>query len=238
MSDQIRTLIVEDEEMIRLVLAETLRRAGHVVTTASSGEEALDLLQESGFDVILLDLMLGSRVDGQRVLEAVRWRWPGTVVIILTGHGTLESAMQAIREGVEGYLLKPVAPEEVRQAVDEALYRRKKLQEAQGAEAEAVLERGPFVIDLRRHTASLDGQLLDLSSREFLLLAHLMQSAPQVVSSKELVEAVREYRPEFEYEARDIIKWYIFRLRQKVEPDPAKPRHILNVRGVGYRFAE
>ncbi|NIQ77576.1 MAG: response regulator, partial [Anaerolineae bacterium] len=70
---------VDDEDSIRFLLQETLQRVGHIVTTASSGEEALQKLQDGEFDVILLDLMLGGRVDGQRVLEAVRWRWPATV---------------------------------------------------------------------------------------------------------------------------------------------------------------
>jgi DNA-binding response OmpR family regulator len=239
MSEPLRTLIVDDEESIRLVLKETLERVGHVVTTAASGEQALDRLQESSFDLIVLDLMLGGAVDGQRVLEAARWRWPATVVVMLTAHGTLDSAVEAIREGVDGYLLKPASPEQVRRAVDEAFYRRKKLLEAEEAEeGERLLQKGPFTVDLRRHTATVDNQPLDLSPSELVLLAHLMQNAPQVIAAKDLVSVVREYEPEHSHEAREIIKWYIHRLRQKIEPDPAFPRYILNVRGVGYRFVE
>ncbi len=239
MDESISTLIVDDEERIRFVLKETLQRVGHTVTTASSGEEALDLLHDTPFDVLLLDLMLGGAIDGQRVLEAVRWRWPATVVVMLTAHGSLESAVEAIREGVDGYLLKPVKPEEVRKAVQEALYRRKKLRESEEAAAEApVLQKGAFTIDLQRHTAAYNGQPLDISPRELALLTHLIQKAPEVVTTKELVAVVRDYSPEYEYEARDIIKWYVYQLRQRVEPEPSKPRHILNVRGIGYRFAE
>ncbi len=239
MTDQLRTLVVDDEERIRFFLRETLERVGHLVTVASSGEAALDRLQDTFFDVILLDLMLGGAVDGQRVLEAVRWRWPATVVVMLTAHGSLESAVEAIHEGVDGYLLKPVKPADVRQAVEEALYRRKKLIEAEATEGEEeILRQGPFALDLKRHTATVDGRPVELSPRELSLLAHLMRHAPEVISPKDLVAVVRDYRPEFEHEAREIIKWYIYRLRQKVESDPSNPRHILNVRGVGYRFAE
>jgi DNA-binding response OmpR family regulator len=189
--------------------------------------------------VVVLDLMLGGRADGQRVLEAIRWRWPRTVVIMMTGHASLESAVEAIQEGVDGYLLKPVKPEKVRQAVDEALQRREKLLDAQEAEpGDHLLQRGPFTIDLKRHTATFEGEPMDLPPRELKLLAHLMQSAPNVVGAKELVSAIRGYRPEHAYEARNIIKWYIYRLRQEVEPDPSHPRYILNVRGIGYRFEE
>jgi DNA-binding response OmpR family regulator len=122
--------------------------------------------------------------------------------------------------------------------VEEALYRRQKLLEAeQQARGGHLLRRGPFIVDLERHEAQFEGRPLDLSPRDFTLLVHLMQNAPQVVGPKELVRVVRQYEPEHMHEAREIIKWYIHRLRKKVEPDPSQPRYILNVRGVGYRFA-
>jgi len=238
MVDLLRTLVVDDEERIRFFLKETLERVGHAVTTAASGEEALDRLQDTAFDLAILDLKLGGPIDGQRVLEAIRWRWPATVVIMLTAHGSLDSAVDAIQEGVDGYLLKPVRPAEVRRAVDEALYRRKKLLEAERqAGGQHLLQRGPVTVDLERHQAMFEGRSLDLSPRDFTLLVHLMQNAPQVVDPKDLVRVVRQYEPDHMHEAREIIKWYIYRLRQKVEPDPSNPRYILNVRGVGYRFA-
>jgi DNA-binding response OmpR family regulator len=199
MAEQNHTLVVDDDEGVRFFLEETLRRDGHIVVAASSGEEALDRMRDAFFDLVMLDLKLSGRVDGLRVLEAVRWRWPETVVVILTAHGSLESAMAAIREGVDGYLLKPVEPDEVRKAVQEAL---------------------------------------ELTSREFKLLVHLMQNAHRVVSPRELVQVVGQYEAEDLYEARQIVKWYIHRLRRKVEPDPSSPRYVLNVRGVGYRFRE
>ena len=235
MAELIRALVVDDEERIRYFLEETLRRVGHVVATASSGEEALDLLRDTSFDVAVVDLNLGGRVDGLRVLEALRWRWPGTAVVILTAHGSLESAMAAISEGVDAYLLKPSKPAEVRQAVQEALERRKNLRgQAEGRE----IRRGGFFVDLEQHLATRDGQPLDLTPQELKLLAHLMQNAPRVVPPLELVQVMREYKLEDPYEARQIIKWYVHRLRRQVEPDPSNPRHILNVRGVGYRFKE
>jgi len=239
MTEQIRTLVVDDEAGIRFFLEETLRRAGHAVVTASSGEEALDRLRETPFELAVLDLKLGGRVDGLRVLEAVRWRWPETVVIILTAHGSLESAIAAIREGVDGYLLKPVEPDEVRQAVREALARRERLARSKEVDEEQhLLQQGSFSVDLKKHLAILDGRPLDLTPSEFKLLFYLMQNAQRVISPRELVQAVREYECEHEREAREIIKWYIHRLRRKVEPDPSSPRHILNVRGVGYTFKE
>jgi DNA-binding response OmpR family regulator len=235
MTDLIRALVIDDEERIRYFLTKTLERVGYVVVTASSGEEALDMLRDTAFDVAIVDLNLGGHVDGLKVLEAIRWRWPGMAAVILTAYGSLESAMAAIREGIDGYLLKPAKPEEVREAVKQALERRGSLQKA---EESRIVQRGPFSVDLEQHLATRDGETLDITPQELRLLVHLMQNAPRVIAPPELVRVVREYDPEDLYEARQIIKWYIHRLRQQVEPDPSSPRHIMNVRGVGYKFKE
>lgn len=243
MARQIRSLIVDDEAGIRFFLEEALQQVGHSVVTVSSGEEALDRLREARFDLILLDLKLGGRVDGIRILESVKWRWPATVVIILTAHGSLDSSLAAIREGVDGYLLKPVEPEELWQVVEEALNRRSKLarayeQREEDEEKGQILQSGPFTVDLEKQMAAMAGQLLDLNASEFALLAHLMQNAYSAVRPPELVKVVRGYECDHLNEARQIIKWYIHSLRQKVEPDPSQPRYILTVRGIGYRFVE
>ena len=102
MEEQIRTLVVDDDEGVRFFVGETLRRVGHSVMEASTGDEALERLREGAYDLVVLDLKLGGRLDGIRVLEAAKWRWPEAVVVILTAHGSLESAISAIREGVGG----------------------------------------------------------------------------------------------------------------------------------------
>ncbi|MBN1977839.1 MAG: response regulator transcription factor [Anaerolineae bacterium] len=236
MSEVVRTLIVDDEEGIRSTLKEALQRGGYVVATASNGEEALDLLRETSFDAAVLDLNLGGRVDGLRLLEAIRWRWPRTAVVILTAHGSLESAIAAIHQDVDDYLLKPVKPSEVRQVLQRALDRRS--QADQKPREQHVVQRGSFFVNLDQHLATKDGRALELTSQELRLLVHLMQNSHRVVPPPELVRVVQEYDAEDLYEARQIIKWYIHRLRQQVEPDPHNPRHIVNVRGVGYMFKE
>jgi DNA-binding response OmpR family regulator len=239
-AESLQTLVVDDEQGIRFFLEKTLTKAGHNVTTAASGEEALEALRERRFDLMLLDLRLGGRVDGLRVLEAVRWRWPSTIVIMLTAHGSLESAQAAIDEGVDGYLLKPVEPSEVREAVEEALERRERVVEShvEAKAREKHMQLGPFFVDRDKYVATYKGEPLDLTRREFRLLVHLMDNTQRVVAPPELVRVARDYDPDSIQEARDIIKWYIHRLRQKVEADPSNPRYIVNVRGVGYRFVD
>ena len=239
MEEQIRTLVVDDDEGVRFFVGETLRRVGHSVMEASTGDEALERLREGAFDLVVLDLKLGGRLDGIRVLEAAKWRWPDAVVVILTAHGSLESAISAIREGVDGYLLKPVEQQELRRSVEELLARKHRLSGDRETTGEAdVVRRGPFAVDLSKHVATMHGQPLELTSHEFKLLAYLVQNAHRVVSPRELVRVVRDYDADHTHEARQIVKWYVHRLRRKIEPDSTKPRYILNVRGVGYSFRE
>jgi DNA-binding response OmpR family regulator len=233
MADPIRSLVVDDEAGVRFVLAETLRRAGHEVAAVESGEAALALLRDQVFDLAILDLHLGTRVDGMRVLEGIRWRWPHMAVIILTAHGSLESAMAAIREGVDGYLLKPAEPKEVLTAVHEALSRRQ-MRPAPADTPAHLLHHGALVLDLDKHRVTKAGQPVELAPAEFSLLAYLVENAHRTVPPKELVRATQGYEPDYQHEARQIVKWYIHRLRAKIEPDPVHPRYILNVRGVGY----
>jgi len=236
-SQKTRTLVVDDESGVRFFVEETLTKAGYDVAKAASGEEALERLRDEAYELMILDLKLGGRVDGLKVLEAVRWRWPEIIVIILTGHGSLESAIAAIRDGVDGYLLKPVEPRQLRQAVKEALERRAQVAGLPERAGEPkTLEGDPFTIDLSKHIARKNGETLDLTPREFRLLAHLIQNSHRVVGPKELVQVVQSYECDSLHEARQIIKWYIHRLRQKIEPEPSKPRYVINIRGVGYRF--
>jgi DNA-binding response OmpR family regulator len=236
--DATRTLVVDDDERVCLTLKETLQRVAHAVTTVSCGEEALELLRETSFDAAVIDLNLSGRVDGLRVLQAIRWRWPDTAVVILTAHGSLDAAITAIREGVDDFLLKPAGPGLVRQTVQRALAGRRSKRNQGATRTARVIRRGGFSVDLDRHLASRDGKPLQLTQQEFRLLVYLMQNGHRVIPPVEMVRAVRGYESESLHEARQVIKWYVHRLRRNVEPDPAKPRHIVNVRGVGYRFIE
>jgi DNA-binding response OmpR family regulator len=238
MADHIETLVVDDEQSVRFFVGETLKKSGCVVDMAADGEEALEKLRDNRYELVMLDLKLGGRVDGLRVLNAIRWRWPHTAVVILTAHGSLGSAMAAIREGVDGYVLKPVEPDELRKIVQEALDRRRELTQQQAQPESHTLTGGPFVVNTDKHLATYKGEPLDLTPQEFKLLSFMLENSHRVIGPKELVSEVRDYDCDSLYEARQIIKWYIHRLRQKIEPDPSTPRYVINVRGVGYRFGD
>lgn len=260
--NQPRILVVDDEEVTRLSLAEILSLEGYQVISAGSGEEALQKLEEETFDLVLADLVM-KEVDGLQVVEAVKKRSPETVVIMLTAYGTLESAIQAMRQGAYDYLIKPCGAQEIVASVESGLAkqqhqkRRKELVarveemlKALKAEDEIpasasgsdqftkarFLQCGEIIVDLQKHIATLQGQLLNLTPTEFRLLACLMGKADQVLSCQELVREVQNYDCD-EQEARDIIRVHVRRLRQKIEPDPANPQYVLNMRGIGYMFA-
>ena len=233
---KIHTLIVDDEPGIRFFVQETLHRSGHDTTLAKSGEEALEILRETPFDLVILDLKLGGKADGIKVLEAIRWRWPNTSVIIFTAHGSLDTALQAIDQGIEKYVQKPLSPKELRQVVEEVLEERKRTKQTAIDEQKSVIRKGAFEVDEGLHIVKVSGDKLQLTPSEFDLLVHLLRNEDRVISPEELVEVVRGYKPEDVIEARQIIKWYVHRLRQKVEKDSSHPEYILNVRGVGYRI--
>jgi DNA-binding response OmpR family regulator len=257
-----KILVVDDEEVTRLSLAEILSLEGYQVASASSGEEALQKLEEETFDLVLADLVM-KKVDGLQVMETAKRLSPDTVVIMLTAYGTLESAIQAMRRGAYDYLIKPCGAQEIVASVESGLAKRRqekhrqelvtrveemlralKTEEDEPASASRgnqlkrarFLQSGGIIVDLQKHIATLQGQLLNLTPTEFRLLACLMGKADQVLSCQELVREVQNYDCD-ELEARDIIRVHIRRLRQKVEPDPANPQYILNVRGIGYMFA-
>ncbi|MBW6466984.1 MAG: response regulator transcription factor [Brevefilum sp.] len=234
--EKIHTLIVDDEPGVRFFVEETLHRSGHDIMTAKSGEEALDILRNTPFDLVVLDLKLGGKVDGIKVLEAIRWRWPDTSVIILTAHGSLDTALQAIDHGIEKYVQKPLSPQELRLVVEEVLAVKAAGGTRKTDEGNQSFQKGPFEVDEGLHRVIMGDQKLNLTPSEFTLIVHLLRNDDRVITPEELVDVVRGYQPDDVIEARQIIKWYIHRLRQKVEQNSSHPKFILNVRGVGYRI--
>jgi len=120
-------LVVDDERNVRFMLREVLSKDGFEVMCAADGDEALELLRDTSFDLIVLDLRLGGRIDGIRLLRTARWRWPNSAVVILTAHASLDTAVEAIREDVDGYLLKPIEARDLLVAVHQAIDKRANL---------------------------------------------------------------------------------------------------------------
>ena len=254
-------MVVDDEAVARVSLAEILRLEGYQVATAASGEEALSLLNKSGpFDLMVLDLKMPG-MDGLEVTEMVRVQSPGTVIILLTAFATLETAIQAIRNGAHDYLIKPCPIPKVLESVRKGLSKRQQEQHRQQLVsklqrtlselitvegAEVIEETAPaqpsrflqvrdVVVDRQKHVAMLRGQPLDLTPTEFKILVCLLETPDQVWSPQELVRRAQGYETDA-WGARAIVRVHIRRLRKKMETNPSAPKYILNVRGVGYMF--
>ncbi len=256
-----RILIVDDEKAMRLSLSEIFSLRGAVVTAAGDGREAVELLGQHDFDLMLLDLKMPG-MSGIQVLEVAQKLRPGTVVILLTAHATLDSAISALRRGTYDYLLKPCEPRMLIAAVERGLAKRNEflrrqnlvgLMEqtvsalktdavAEGAPAapppvsgqpEEILHAGPITVDRRKRIAMLDDEVLELSPTEFNVLAHFARNADCAISCSELVRESLGYQCS-EHEARPVMRVHIHRLRQKIERDPADPKRLVTVRAAGY----
>ena len=249
-------LVVDDELAMRESLREILELEGFQVSLADGGETALAVLEQTPIDLMLLDLKMKG-MDGLETTEAAKLLSPETVIIMLTAHGTLESAIGAMRYGAFDYLLKPAAVGDIIASVQRGLAHRAQMMRQRdlvglmqraitelqpapvtlsGKSVERHLKLREIDLDLQRHVATVRGRVLDLTLTEFRMLAYLMERPDQVISPRDLVGAVQGYQAD-EHEARAIVRVHIRRLRQKIEADPDQPEYVLNVRGVGYVFA-
>ncbi|MCS7218238.1 MAG: response regulator transcription factor [Thermus sp.] len=215
-------LLVEDEPAVRLGVRLALERAGHRVLEAGSAGEAWPLLKEA--ELVVLDWMLPDE-PGVRLLERMRQGVHAELpVLLLTARAEVRDRVEGLSRGADDYLVKPFATEELLARL-EALLRR--------AGKRKVLKRGPLLLDLERMEASLEGQPLPLTRREFELLAFLAQRPGRVYTREELLEAV--WGPDDLGTPRTVDQ-HILQLREKLREDPKAPRFLETVRGLGYRF--
>jgi DNA-binding response OmpR family regulator len=246
-------LVVDDEEAIRIALADALESYGYVVVQAASADEAVTIGKDRAFDIALIDLRMPGELDGMELMTVLRAQNPPTDVIILTAYGTLDTSLEAMRSGVFDYLLKPVETDKVIETVGHCLERRRGQQQRQRVidqietlldelkssdvipEGEAPLKGPTLSVDYQKRLVIREGKFVNLTPTEFDLLAYLATHANRVVSARELVEGVHGQVVDEEI-ARPIVRVNIRRLRQKIEADPSNPAFIQTVRDHGYRF--
>ena len=219
-------LVVDDDHKILRLLRIELTAQGFAVSTAERGEEALQLFQLQRPDLVVLDIILPG-MDGLSVLKALR-ETSGVPVILLTAKGTDSDKIMGLELGADDYLPKPFNPEELT-ARARAVLRR-----SQGREIPAAgtrLEWGSIEIDLARRTVFVEGKPIVLSRTEWQLLQQLCAHAGRVMLHEDLL--TRTWGPEYRNDLQYLRVW-ISRLRQKLEANPAEPRYIRTVQGIGY----
>jgi DNA-binding response OmpR family regulator len=224
-----KVLIVDDEPNIREVVGLYLRRDGHEVVSAADGEEALDLFRSSRPDLVVLDLML-PKMNGLEVcrrMQAER-RVP---LIMLTARGAEEERIVGLGIGADDYVVKPFSPRELAARVAAVL--RRAAETLPTSEDGRVLTFDGLSVDPNTREVLVRGQPASLTAREFDLLYHLAASPGRVYTRDHLMEVVWGYA--FSADTSTVTV-HMRRLREKVEPDPAHPRYLQTVWGVGYKF--
>lgn len=221
-------LVVDDEETIAEVVARYLERAGYATSVAHDGERAIELAGRSRPDLVVLDVML-PRIDGIEVLRRLRAdRTDPPAVILLTARGEESDRIAGLQLGADDYVVKPFSPGELVARVDAVLRRIEPVRD--GAPP---IELGDLVIDVAGRRVTARGEEVALTLREFDLLLFLARHPGQAFSRDQLMDAVWNYSF---YTDTSTVTVHVRRLRAKLEVDPAQPRWIETVWGVGYRL--
>jgi DNA-binding response OmpR family regulator len=224
-----KILVVDDEPNIREVVSLYLRRDGHSVVAASDGEEALKFYQQTEPDLVVLDLML-PKVSGLEVCRRIQAdeRVP---VVMLTARGEEEDRIVGLGIGADDYVVKPFSPRELAARVEAVLRRVNEARAGSGDEKSMVF--GDLRIDPGAREVTIRDAPVTLTAREFDLLHHMASHPKRVFTRDHLMETVWGYT--FAGDTSTVTV-HIRRLREKIEPDPARPRYLQTVWGVGYRF--
>jgi DNA-binding response OmpR family regulator len=253
-----KVLIVDDEKNTRKSLEEILRLEGYDVKSVGDGKSAVKALENGKFDLMLLDLKMQG-MDGLEVLEFSTEHAPSCKVIMLTAHGSLDSAIQALRQGAHDYILKPAKPEELIASVKKGISdhqdaERKQLilaqmeasihelRESEGTGTPVEISRTVMVlgqnvkIDLeRREIWTVEEDKIQLTPTEGKLMQVLLENRGRVLSHKDLVFLVQGYQTT-DWEAPEIMRPLVSRLRRKLSQFEGGDDWIVNVRGTGYVF--
>lgn len=221
-------LFVEDEDALRMTVGDRLRNEGYAVEYATDGEDGLRKATTLPFDLIILDLMLPRR-DGFSVCDEIRRAGLITPVLILTARGQPSDKVRGLKTGADDYVTKPFHMQELMARV-EARLRRTSSYDEPGAGVE---EFGTVRIDRAGTVVTRDGEPVSLSSREFELLLYFADRPGVTLPRKELLTRVWGYSASTFTRTVDV---HVAALRQKLEDDPRRPRHIVTVQRVGYKF--
>lgn len=222
-----RVLIVEDEESFADPLAFMLRKEGFTAVVAAEGQQALDEFDRNGADIVLLDLMLPG-MSGTEVCKQLRQR--STVpVIMVTARDAEVDKVVGLELGADDYVTKPYSARELIARVRAVLRRGGEVEESQSQ----ALEAGPVRMDVERHVVTASGEDLNLPLKEFDLLEYLLRNVGRVLTRAQLIDRVWGADYVGDTKTLDV---HIKRLRSKIEPDPTDPRHLVTVRGLGYKF--
>ena len=252
-----KILVVDDEPAVRESLDEILRLEGYQVVSVPNGDLAVKTLQNESFDLILLDLKMPG-IDGIDVMRMATKIAPDTKIILLTGHGSMESAVEALRHSAHDYLIKPIPTRELLTSVSRAIAQRAEMQKKRmlleqldiSLQRLKDVERLPstnlsdqqvialgegIMVDLARREIWQGDHRVTLTPTEGKLLKVLLENHGRVIAHRDLVLLVQGYETT-DWEAPEVLRPLISRLRRKLSAIPNGENFITNVRGTGYLF--
>jgi len=223
-------LIVEDEESLADPLAFLLRKEGFETTVVGDGAEALRHFDAAGADIVLLDLMLPG-MSGTDVCKALRAR-SSVPVIMVTARDSEIDKVVGLELGADDYVTKPYSARELIARIRAVLRRGADTAAADGLD-DGVLEGGPVRMDVERHVVTVGGEAVTLPLKEFDLLEYLLRNSGRVLTRGQLIDRVWGADYVGDTKTLDV---HVKRLRSKIEADPANPKHLVTVRGLGYKL--
>jgi DNA-binding response OmpR family regulator len=230
-------LVVDDEPVARQSLSDILKLEGYQVVAAPNGQAAVEHVRTHSVDLMIVDLKMPG-MDGLEVVQVVNQLSADTEIILLTAHGSIETAVQALRLRIHDYLLKPASPAQVLASVKKGLSRRAKSRvasvESEGGQEVFTLKDGTAV-DLSRRQIKQKNRIEHLTPAEGRLLRILMENPGKVFSHRELVLLVQGYDTS-QQEAPEILRPLVSRLRHKLEKFPSLSDQVVSVRGTGYLY--
>jgi len=229
-----RILIIEDDRDMAHLVEFHLKDMGYEVTLAHDGHVGLDEAISKPYDLIILDLML-PEVDGLEICRRVRAASVYTPVVVLTSRASELDRVVGLEIGADDYLTKPFSIRELLARV-KALFRRVEALKSEASwKSQRLIQAGDLIIDVEKRSVTLLGNPVPLTAKEFDLLLHFANHPGRVFTRMELLKQVWGYG----YEGYEhTVNSHINRLRAKIEKDPAKPRYILTVWGIGYKFSD
>jgi two-component system, OmpR family, response regulator RegX3 len=223
-----RVLVVEDERNLREPLVYLLQKEGYDVIEAEDGNSAVESFQNLGADLILLDLMLPG-LSGNEVCRIIRAE-SQVPIIMVTAKDTEIDKVVGLEIGADDYVTKPYSTRELLARMKAVLRRGS---EAQAQPEQGVLRAGPVTMDIERHSVSVNGEKVQMPLKEFELLELLMENVNRVLTRGQIIDRVWGSNYFGDTKTLDV---HVKRIRSKIEDDPSRPRHLVTVRGLGYKF--
>ena len=224
-----KILIIEDEEAISMALEDDFRIEGYEVFVARDGKSGLEMGMDRDIDIILLDIML-PEIDGIEVCKALRRNGFDTPIIMLTAKSQEVDRIVGLEIGADDYVTKPFSPRELQARVKAVLRRSKSVP---SSDTTGILQFGDVSVDFDGHEVLKSGDEIRMTALEFSLLKYFLKNNSKVLSRDDILDAV--WSEDVLVDPRTV-DTHVAKLRKKIEDDPAHPRWIIGVRGIGYKF--